>query len=188
MKGRRKNKSAALARIAKQIESCRRCRQQALGKPVAGEGSPDAEIVFVGEAPGRMEAESGRPFVGKAGQWLRRAIRGIGLDESSVYLTSPVKYRPARGKPNPADIAHGRVHLLQQLDVLDPKIVVLLGSAACLGVLNEKVAVRARHGTVIERDGRTYLINSHPAAAARFPAIGKAVRQDFKNWKRSWQS
>src|SRR5918994_7799496 len=97
MKGRRKNKSAALARIAKQIESCRRCRQQALGKPVAGEGSPDAEIVFVGEAPGRMEAESGRPFVGKAGQWLRRAIRGIGLDESSVYLTSPVKYRPARG-------------------------------------------------------------------------------------------
>lgn len=183
MTASRAHKSAALDAIARQIGSCRRCRQGGVGKPVAGEGSPDAEIVFVGEAPGRKEAESGRPFVGMAGQWLRRAIRRIGLDEGSVYLTSPVKYRPARRKPSPADVAHGQIHLLEQLDVLDPKIVVLLGSVACLGALNEKVSVRDRHGKVIEREGRTYLITCHPAAAARFPAIGKAVLQDFRKLK-----
>jgi uracil-DNA glycosylase family 4 len=151
-----------------------------VGNAVVGEGNPDAEIVFVGEAPGRKEAESGRPFVGQAGQWLRRSIRNMDLDEGAVYLTSPVKYRPVRGKPTRADVAHGRVHLLRQLEIIDPKIVVLLGNAACLAVLSEHVHVRDRHGRVIQRDGRTYLITYHPAAAARFPAIRKVVLQDFR--------
>lgn len=173
------DKRVALERMAKRIASCRKCRRRGLGKPVVGEGNPDAEVVLVGEAPGRSEAESGRPFVGRAGQWLRQALRHIGLDEHSVYFTNPVKYRPVQRKPTPEDVAHGRVHLLQQLDIIDPRIVVLLGSTACLGVLNEKVTVRGRHGAIIERDGRTYLITCHPAAAARFPAIRRAVRRDF---------
>lgn len=65
-----------------------------MGKAVVGEGSPDAEILFVGEAPGRKEAESGRPFVGKAGQWLRRAIRRIGLDEDAVYISGSSRCSP----------------------------------------------------------------------------------------------
>src|ERR671925_239251 len=182
MKAPSKNKSARLARIATQVKSCRRCRQRASGNAVIGEGSSDPDVVFVGEAPGRMEAESGRPFVGRAGQWLRRAIQSIGLDENSVYLTSALKYRPAHGKPSQTDIAHGRIHLLQQLDVLDPRIIVLLGNAACLSVLGEKVAVHKRHGSVIERNGRIYLITSHPSAA-RFPAIGKTAGQDFEKLK-----
>jgi uracil-DNA glycosylase family 4 len=137
--------------IARQIESCRRCKRGGVGKAVAGEGSADAEIVFVGEAPGRHEAESGRPFVGQAGQWLHRAIQSIGLDEKAVYLTSPIKYCRARGTPTTADITHGRIHVRQQIDVIDPRIVVLLGSTACLGVLNEKIAVWAQHGRLIER-------------------------------------
>jgi DNA polymerase len=149
-----------------------------------GEGSADARIVFVGEAPGRHEAESGRPFVGQAGQWLRRAIRGIGLDEEGVYLTSPIKYRPRRRKPTGADIAHGRLHLRRQIDIINPRIIVLLGRTACLGVLNEKIAVCARHGSLVERDGRMHLITCHPAAAARFPAIRSAVRGDFRKLRR----
>jgi DNA polymerase len=149
-----------------------------------GEGSADAQIVFVGEAPGRKEAESGRPFVGQAGQWLRRAIRGIGLHEDAIYLTSPIKYRPARGKPTAADIAHARIHLPRQLDIVNPKIVVLMGRPACLAVLNEEIAVRDRHGSLIERDGRTYLITCHPAAAARFPANRRAVQRDFRTLRR----
>lgn len=177
------DKRPALEHMARQIASCRRCRQSGVGKPVVGEGNPDAEIVFVGEAPGRREAESGRPFVGRAGQWLRGALRNIGLDEHSVYFTNPVKYRPVRRKPGRADLAHARVHLLQQLNIINPRIVVLLGSTACAGALSEKVAVRDRHGTIIERDGRTYLITCHPEAAARFPAIRKAVRQDLSTLK-----
>ena len=92
-------KAAALRKVAKQIEFCRRCRRDGIGKAVVGEGSADAQVVFVGEAPGRHEAESGRPFVGKAGQWLRRAIRGIGLHENPVFITSAIKYRRKRRKP-----------------------------------------------------------------------------------------
>jgi DNA polymerase len=178
------DKAVALRRLARQTESCRRCRRGGIGKAVVGERSADARIVFVGEAPGRHEAESGRPFVGQAGQWLRRAIRGIGLDEEEVYLTSPIKYRPKWRKPTAADIAHGRVHLRQQIDIINPRIVVLLGSTACLGVLKEKIAVRARHGSLVERNGRTHLITCHPAAAARFPAIRRAVQRDFRKLRR----
>jgi len=177
------DKATALEKIAEQIASCRRCRLDGVGKPVVGEGNPNAEIVFVGEAPGRKEAESGRPFVGRAGQWLRRSIRNMGLDERSVYFTSPIKYRLVRRKPRPADVSHGRVHVLRQLEIIDPKIVVLLGNAACLGVLSEHVHVGDQHGSVILRNGRTYLITYHPAAAARFPAVRKAVLQDFRKLK-----
>jgi DNA polymerase len=177
------DKRRALEQVARQIASCRRCRQSGTGKPVAGEGNPDADIVFVGEAPGRREAELGRPFVGRAGRWLRRALRDIGLDEDSVYFTNAVTYRPSHRKPGSADVAHARTHLLQELEVINPRIVVLLGSTACAGALSEKVAVRDRHGATVERDGRTYLITCHPAAAARFPAIRKAVRQDLSTLK-----
>jgi len=84
-----------------------------MGQAVVGEGCADAQVVFVGEAPGRHEAESGRPFVGKAGQWLRRAIRRIGLNEDAVYLT---EFRPSRRKPTATAVAHGRIHLRQQID------------------------------------------------------------------------
>ena len=73
--------------------------------------------------------------------------------------------------------------MLRQLEVIDPSIVVLLGSVACLAILNEHVAIRDRHGEMIERDGQTYLITSHPAAAARFPAARKTVLQDFRKLK-----
>ena len=178
-----RTKAQALRRIARQIESCRTCKRGAVGKAVVGEGSANAQIVFVGEAPGRHEAESGRPFVGQAGQWLRRAIQTSGLHEDTVYLTSPIKYRRMRGA-TAADVAHGGIHLRQQIDIINPRIVVLLGSTACLAVLNEQIAVRAQHGRFIDRDGRTHLVTCHPAAAARFPAVRRIVQQDFRKLSR----
>lgn len=183
MRASRTDKIAALKKIAGQIASCRRCRLSGVGTPVVGEGDPDAEIVFVGEAPGRREAQLGRPFIGRAGQWLRRAIRNIGLDERAVYFINSVTYHPVDRKPSQADIVHGRLHLLRQLKILNPRIVVLLGSTACLSVLDENMPVRARHGSLVKRDGRTYLITCHPAAAARFPAIRTAVEHDFRKLK-----
>lgn len=132
------SKSSALARIAKEIEKCQICKEGKSGKAVVGEGNPDADIVFIGEAPGKTEALTGRPFVGRSGQLLRSLIRESGLKEEEVYITSPVKYLPDRGTPSASDIVHGRVHLLKQLEVIDPKIVVLLGSVAVYGVLGEK--------------------------------------------------
>ena len=157
-----------------------------------GEGNPDADIVFIGEAPGKQESVSGRPFIGRSGQLLRSLIREIGLDDvKDVYITSPVKYLPLRGTPTSEDIAHGRSHLLGQLEVIQPKFVVLLGRVAAEGVLEKKVFVTKEHGEVIEeKDGPSrlgeprrrikYFLTYHPAAVLRFPNKFKALmKEDF---------
>lgn len=178
-------KQQALELVNKEIKTCTICPINKSGKPVVGEGNPDADIVFVGEAPGKQEAVSGRPFIGRSGQLLRSLIREIDLKEENIYITSPVKYLPngsdgtPGGTPTPADIAHGRLHLMKQLDVIKPKIVVLLGRVAAEGVLQKKVAVATEHGKVIEeKDGIKYFLTIHPAAALRFAKKYKPLLQE----------
>jgi len=181
------NKQQELDKIAKEIENCEICKIGKGGKSVPGEGNPDAEVVFIGEAPGRQEAATGRPFIGRSGQLLRGLIRSIGLDdEKDVYITSPVKYLPDRGTPTSVDIAHGRVHLMKQFAVIKPKFVMLLGRVAAEGVLEKKVKVATEHGQVIEeKDGIKYFLTLHPAAALRFPNKYKpALEEDFKKLKK----
>ena len=175
------NKQKELDAIAIEIAACSVCKEQKIGVAVPGEGNPDADIVFIGEAPGKNEAKTGRPFIGRSGNLLRKTIREeLGLDdEKDVYITSPVKYLPERGTPTPADIAHGRTHLTKQLDVIDPKIIVLMGSVAAQGVLQEKIPVKSEHGKVLERNGKKYFITVHPAAGLRFPPLRKTFLEDF---------
>ncbi len=198
------NKAKALEKIAKEIDNCKVCKVGKSGKAVPGEGNPDADIMFVGEAPGRQEAATGRPFIGRSGQLLRSLIRDSGLKEQDVFITSPVKYlpdRPARnrsakasaggGTPTPADIAHGRIHLLKQLEIIQPKFVVLLGNVAALGVLGNpsagsglgKFAVTKMHGKTMEENGIKYFFTFHPAAGLRFPPIKKLILKDFEKLK-----
>jgi uracil-DNA glycosylase len=174
------SRESQLLKIAGEIEVCEICRQGKVGSAVVGEGNPYARIVFIGEAPGKEEAKIGRPFIGRSGRFLRSLIREIGLEEKEVFITSPVKYLPRRGTPTKADIAHGRIHLLQQLTVIDPEIIVLLGSVASLAVLDRKVAVSQEHGKMNKKGDQTYLITFHPAAAMRFPKIRKEFYDDFK--------
>jgi DNA polymerase len=201
------NKQLALERINQTIIHCRICPVGKSGNPVVGEGSAEAEVVFVGEAPGKQEAASGRPFIGRSGQLLRSLIRGIGLKEEEVYITSPVKYLPngkdgtPGGTPSSADIAHGRIHLMEQLGVIQPRIVVLLGRVAAEGVLQKKVKVVSEHGQVIEesfdfaryqtvrgsaQDKKTkFFLTLHPAAVLRFPKKYKPeLEEDFRKLKR----
>ncbi len=178
------NKAKELAKIAGEIEKCPLCIKWGKGKAVPGEGNPDAGIVFIGEAPGTEEAETGRPFVGRSGKFLRAMMRQIPLDEKEVFITSPVKYLPLIGPPSKENIIHARSHLLRQLSVIDPGIIVLLGSTACLALLEEKVQVEKQHGSMIEKDGRTYLITFHPASAMRFPYAKQCFLDDFDELKR----
>jgi DNA polymerase len=176
-----------LDRIAQEIEHCTICQKDSIGIAVPGEGNPNADVVFIGEAPGKKEAETGKPFIGRSGQLLRSLIRSIGLDdEKDVYITSPVKYLPRRGTPSSSQIAHGREHLMKQLAVIQPKIVVLLGRVAAEGVLQEKVAVSKEHGKVIEeKDGIKYFLTIHPAAALRFSQKYKPLlEEDFQKLKK----
>lgn len=176
------NKQKALDKIAVEIVNCKICKIGKSGMAVPGEGNPDADIVFIGEAPGKTEAATGRPFIGRSGQLLRSLIRDIGLDDQKdVYITSPVKYLPDRGTPTSDDIAHGREHLLKQFAVIQPKFVVLLGRVAAEGVLQKKVFVTKERGEIIdEMDGLKYFLTYHPAAALRFPNKFKPfLREDF---------
>jgi DNA polymerase len=176
-------KQKALDKIAREIEKCDICKEEKSGKAVPGEGNPDADIVFMGEAPGKTEAKTGRPFVGRSGQLLRSLIREAGLKEEDVYITSPVKYLPDRGTPTPKDIAHAKMHLDKQLSIIDPKAIVLLGGVAVQGVLGIKIPVKTEHGKIIEKDGRRYLVTLHPAAGLRFPPLKKLLIEDFKKVK-----
>ncbi len=155
--------------LAKQFDDCTECKQETVGKLVFGEGNPDAEIMFVGEAPGKQEAVSGRPFIGRSGKLLRSMIRSIGLEEQDVYITSPVKYLPKRGTPSKKLIDHSRNMFLKQVEIINPRILVLLGKTAITAVLETEIPVLKGHGTVIEKDNRKILITLHPAAVLRFP-------------------
>ncbi len=179
------DKQKALDNIAKEIEDCEICKIGKNGKAVPGEGNPAADIAFIGEAPGKQEAVSGKPFIGRSGKLLRGLIREIGLKEEDVYITSPVKYLPDRGTPTSEDIAHGRIHLMKQFAVIQPKVVVLLGRVAAEGVLQKKVAVSKEHGEVIEeKNDIKYFLTYHPAAALRFPNKFKQfLQEDFKKVK-----
>ena len=187
-------KQKELDKIALVIEKCEICKIGKSGKAVVGEGSPDAEVVFIGEAPGKNEALVGRPFIGRSGKLLRSMITSIGLDEKDVYITSPVKYLPDRGTPTSLDIAHGRIHLMKQLDIISPKFVVLLGRVAAEGVLQNptslklrrarKVQVMKQHGEIIEeKDGIKYFLTLHPAAAIRFQKNKPLFEADFRRLK-----
>ncbi len=188
-------KQERLDRITKEIENCQICKKDKVGMAVAGEGNPDADIIFIGEAPGKKEAETGRPFIGRSGQLLRGLIRTIGLKEEEVYITSPVKYLPVRGTPTPQEIRHGREHLLKQIEVIQPKVIVLLGRVAAEGVLQKKVFVSKEHGKLIaecpfgqEKEPVKFFLTYHPAAALRFPRKFKPfLENDFQKIKKMIQ-
>ncbi len=175
------NKQVELEKIAKEIETCDTCKIGKSGKAVVGEGSPDAKAVFIGEAPGKNEAITGRPFIGRSGKYLKSQIASIGLSESEVYITSPVKYLQDRGTPTSEDIKHGKTHLDKQLALIQPKLVVLLGRVAAEGVLGKKVFVIKEHGQIIEkRGGVSYFLTLHPAAVMRFQKNKPLFEEDFK--------
>ena len=180
------DKQKALNEIAKEIEECEECKVNKVGIAVPGEGNPDAKLVFIGEAPGKNEAKSGKPFIGRSGQFLRKMIRNfLNLDDiKDVFITSPVKYLPAHGTPRPSEINHGRLHLMKQLDIINPQIIVLMGNVAIRGVLSEMIPVKSRHGEIIERDGKRYFITLHPAAGIRFPSLKTIIEEDFRMLKK----
>jgi len=177
----KEKKQKLLELIAEEIEQCKICKKNTIGKSVPGEGNPDADIMFIGEAPGKNEAETGRPFVGRAGKMLREGIAMLGLNDWDVYITSPVKRLPIHTTPIAEEVAHGKTHLLKQFDVIEPKIIVLLGRVAALAMLDKDISVMKEHGKVLRRpDGRLYMIMMHPAAPLYSGNLREAYFKDFK--------
>ena len=146
---------------------------------VFGDGSPDAELVFIGEAPGKNEDEQGLPFVGAAGRFLEEMLGGIGLKRGDVYITNIVKYRPpANRDPYPDEKAAFLPYLRSQLEVIKPKLVVTLGRHSMDSLL-PGLQISKVHGQPKRYNGQVYLPLFHPAAALYNGAMRQTLVDDF---------
>ena len=147
---------------------------------VFGDGSADADIVFVGEAPGKNEDEQGLPFVGAAGKFLNEMLEGIGLKRADVYITNIVKYRPPENRdPYPDEKAAFLPYLKKQLDVIKPKLVVPLGRHSMEVLLPPGLSISRIHGQPKRYNGQVYLPLFHPAAALYNGAMRQTLIDDF---------
>ncbi len=148
---------------------------------VPGEGPVPADVLIIGEAPGAKEDRQGRPFVGPSGMLLERLLEVAGLTRNDVYITSCVKCRPPGNRtPRTLELNTCQENWLdQQIPLVDPKLIVLLGKVAISQLLGEEGSLRDLHGQTVERDGRLYLMTYHPAAAFRVPETKEIMKQDM---------
>jgi DNA polymerase len=145
---------------------------------VPGQGSPDARVVVVGEAPGASEDRVGEPFVGRAGRLLDEVLERAGLRREEVWVTNVVKARPPGNRdPRPAEVEHCRPWLQAELELLKPWLIVPLGRHA-LGHFAAGVKITHVAGTRLERDGRALFPLLHPAAALRSPPMRERLFAD----------
>ena len=171
-----------LGEIRSDLGDCTRCRLHS-GRTtlVFGVGNPDADLVFVGEAPGRDEDRQGEPFVGRAGQLLTKIIASIGLTREEVYIANVVKCRPPNNRNPELDEVHTcEPFLFRQLDVLRPKVVVALGAFAIHTLLGTDRPISRLRGHVYEYRGAKLVPTFHPAFLLRSPERKRDVWEDMK--------
>jgi uracil-DNA glycosylase family 4 len=170
-----------LEKLHETIRSCRLCPlHKTRLNAVPGEGSYDARLFFIGEAPGAREDESGRPFVGRSGEILTQMIESIGLSRDSVFITSVLKSRPPNNRaPNHSEIETCRPYVERQIELINPRIIVLLGGVA-ISSMAGPWSVSEAHGKFFEAKERTFFMTYHPAAALRFPKVRSLMAEDFK--------
>ena len=148
---------------------CNKCKLYSGRKNVViGTGNKKAKIMFIGEGPGADEDEQGIPFVGKAGQLMNKAFEGVGLKREEVYIANIVKCRPPQNRNPEKDEAEAcKEYLEAQINLVNPEIIVLLGSVALKNYLGEEYGITQSRGKWFEKDGRKVLPTFHPAALLR---------------------
>ena len=159
---------------------CKLCQTRTVGVP--GEGSPTAEILFIGEGPGFHEDQQGRPFVGAAGQLLTEMLRSIGLHRQDVFITNVVRCRPPGNRdPLPDELQACDTFTQRQIAVLDPKLIVTLGRYSMARFIGHG-PMRELHGHTREWNGITCLAMYHPAAILRTPTpeMRRIYEEDFR--------
>jgi uracil-DNA glycosylase family 4 len=173
----------ALAAIRADIGDCTRCKLHTLGRRqiVFGVGNPDADLMFVGEAPGADEDVQGEPFVGRAGQLLTKIIEAIGLKREDVYIANVIKCRPPQNRnPEQDEVDTCEPFLFQQIDVIKPKVVVALGTFAARALLRTLDPISRLRGRVYDYRGAKLVPTFHPAYLLRNPASKREVWEDMK--------
>jgi uracil-DNA glycosylase len=179
-----KSSAEALLAIKSDIgPDCSRCKLHALGRRqvVFGVGNPDAELMFVGEAPGADEDIQGVPFVGRAGQLLTKIIEAIGLQREDVYIANVIKCRPPQNRnPEQDEVDTCEPFLFQQIDVIKPTVIVALGTFAARALLRTLDPISRLRGRVFEYRGAKLIPTFHPAYLLRNPSSKREVWEDMK--------
>jgi uracil-DNA glycosylase len=173
----------ALGAIRADIGDCTRCKLHAQGRTqiVFGVGNPEADLMFVGEAPGGDEDMQGIPFVGRAGQLLTKIIEAIGLRRDDVYIANVIKCRPPGNRnPDPDEVETCEPFLFRQVDVIKPKVIVALGTFAAKTLLRTQDPISRLRGRVYEYRGAKLIPTFHPAFLLRSPERKRDVWEDMK--------
>lgn len=171
----------SLEQVAAEVSACTRCPlYRGRMNAVPGEGSPTADIMFIGEGPGFHEDRSGRPFVGASGNFLTEMLEGIGLRREDVFIANVVKCRPPGNRdPEPEEIHACSEYLERQIELIDPKVIVTLGRFS-MAKWFPTARISRIHGQARQVDGRMIVPFFHPAAALHQPSLRQAVEEDFR--------
>lgn len=172
-----------LALIREDIGDCTRCKLHTLGRKqiVFGVGNPDAELMFVGEAPGADEDTQGIPFVGRAGQLLTKMIEAMGFSRDDVYIANVIKCRPPDNRnPDPDEVEVCEQFLFRQIASIQPKVIVALGSFAAKALLKTQTPISRLRGRVYEYHGARLVPTFHPSYLLRTPGQKREAWEDLK--------
>ena len=175
-------KAGALNSYNLKIKSCQKCP---LGKTrlnfVFGEGAPGAKLVFIGEAPGADEDESGRPFIGRAGKLLTKIIEAVNFKREDVFIMNVLKCRPPNNRaPEPEEVKECSPYLFKQLEIINPVIICTLGNPATQTLLQTKEGISKLRGRELYWNGIKVIPTFHPSACLRNPAYKVDVWKDMK--------
>jgi len=177
-----KIKDDTLLKIREDMGDCTRCKlHKGRNKIVFGDGSPKAQLVFVGEGPGADEDAQGLPFVGRAGKLLTQMIEAMGLQRKDVYICNVVKCRPPENRtPEPDEVQTCSPYLLRQIDAINPKVLVCLGAVAAKTLLETTRGISQFRGEWLEWRGRKLMATYHPAYLLRNPNAKGEVWKDLQ--------
>jgi DNA polymerase len=182
------SKADLLVPVRERVRVCTKCPHLASSRTqtVFGVGNPDAELMFIGEAPGVDEDKQGEPFVGRAGQLLTRIIETMGLAREEVYIANILKCRPdtspgsfGNRPPTPREMQTCRPYLVEQIDIIRPKVLVALGAIAVEGLLGTRGTMRELRGRWHSYNGTPLMITYHPAYLLR----NQAPSEKRKVWE-----
>ena len=174
-----------LVALYHRLRDCHDCPlKETRTKLVFGAGNADADVMFVGEAPGQQEDLQGIPFVGRAGQLLNELLAEIGLDRRDVFINNVLLCRPPGNRdPLPAEIAECEPHLMERIRLIEPKVICTLGNFATKLLSGQPTGITRQRGRPQERElgGRRVVLFPlfHPAAALRTPAVKQQLREDI---------
>ncbi len=176
-------KERELESLRAQVDTCQRCKlREGCQRVVFGEGNPEASLMLIGEGPGAEEDKLGRPFVGRAGQLLDKILEACGFERfTHTYIGNIVKCRPPQNRiPTDEERLTCRPYLHRQIDIIMPKIIVLLGATALQGLIDPQAKITKARGNWLMWQGIWVMPTYHPAALLRNPQLKRPTWEDFK--------